>query len=294
MDWSVVQKSSVLNNKSIFDPDFSDKDCLFPQKQGAEYLRSAHKAMGSYVFANQYLNKIIPDDARTFKKEWIKYYEFIPERVNTFIFVDPALSESATSDYTGIVVTHVDVNNRRYISFAKRYKINPTQVVNLLFDLYDLYKPVTIGIEDVAYQKALIYFTAEEMRRRNKFLPVEPVKPPTEKSKETKILGLVPYFEYGNIFLKKGLEDFESELLSFPRGSHDDLIDAAASIISFAYPIEKEKPNLIPPAPNSPNYEAWYIQNFAKIKDGQQSSTGGSYYGYDNASPSDGDGSGSY
>lgn len=230
----------------------------FEAKLPIAILESLKRSQGSYKFANQYENVIIPKELQTFKKEWIRYYSSIPKRVNTFIFVDPAISQADSADFTGVVVVHVDADERWYIAFAKRFKITATAVVNLLFDLTKQFDPVCIGIEDVAYQKALLHFLDEEMRRRNILIPAKGIRPPTTKTKETRILGLVPRFEWQRISLAQGLQDLEIELMQFPRGSHDDLIDALANIELIAHAPEKEKEFEKEPGPQHPDYERWY------------------------------------
>lgn len=254
--WEVVYERAYNPDGSLF----------FRQKLTAEFLEQAKRTMGSYMFANQYLNEIIPTDKQTFKKEWFKYYDSIPEEAITFCFVDPAISQADTADYTGVVVVAVDNQANWYVKAAKRYKITPTQIINLLFELDRIFSPRIIGVEEVAYQKALLYFMDEEMRRRNKLLPIKGVKPPLDKSKQARILGaLVPRIEWGRLFFNKGLEDFELELLSFPRGAHDDLIDAAAGIEYIYY-----KPDKIPEipfdklSPHHQDYERRYIETLAK------------------------------
>lgn len=254
MSWSIVYEKAIREDGSLF----------FPQKLTHKFLASAKRTMGSYVFANQYMNEVIPLDAQSFKKDWFQYYDTLPRPINTFVFVDPAISQADTADYTGVVVVHVDLDNRWYISIAKRYKLTATEIVALLFDLHERIKPNIIGIEDVAYQRALLHFMADEMRRRNQHIPIQGVRPPPEKSKQTKILSLVPRFEWKNVFLSRGLEDLEHELLTFPRGKHDDLIDALASIEAITYPPQKEKEKNERPAPNSPHYEKWFIKNLQR------------------------------
>lgn len=254
MKWSVVLKKAYNPDGSLF----------FPEKLTQEFLDSARKTMGSYLFANQYLNEVIPADAQMFKKDWFRYYQELPKRLNYFAFIDPALSESDTADFTGVVVCAVDANNSRYVVFAKRYKVTPTELVKLIFDINEQFKPRAIGIEEVAYQKALLYFVAEEMRRRDKIVPIVGVKPPTDKTKGMKILEMVPRFEWGHVFLNRGMHDLEMELLSFPRGAHDDLIDALASMNSIIYPPEQEKKSNEPPRPNDSGYETWFIRQRQK------------------------------
>lgn len=258
LKWAVCYKRAYNDDGSLF----------FPEKLSSEFLEGAKRSMGSYLFANQYLNTIIPAELQTFKKEWFKYYETLPKKLTTFIFIDPALSEADTSDFTGIVVVHIDSKKDWFVSYARRHRLNPTELVRFIFRLNEEFKPNVIGIEDVAYQRALLYFLDEEMRRRGVILPVTGHKYPPNRSKQTRILSLVPRFEFNHMFLSPGLQDLELELLQFPRGSHDDLIDALASIESIAFaPDDKPEELKKPHSPNDPTYEQWFIQN--KLKRGQ-------------------------
>lgn len=255
MKWNVVYKRAYNDDGTLF----------FPEKLSEEFLESAKRSMGSYIFSNQYLNDIIPTDLQTFKKEWFRYYETIPRKRHTFIFIDPALSEADTSDFTGIVVVHTDSEKRWFIEHAARYRITPTKLIDFIFELNKRYKPQTIGIEEVAYQKALLYFLSEEMRRRGEIIPATGIKYAPDKSKQTRILSLVPRFEWGHIFLNQGLSDLELELMRFPRGAHDDLIDALASIEYIAnYPDDRPEELKRPHSPSHPDYERWAIQQKTK------------------------------
>lgn len=233
-------------------------------------MASAKRTMGSYVYANQYLNEIIPVELQSFKRDWFRYYDSLPKTLHHFVFIDPAISQADTADFTGVVVVAVDSEKRWYVKLARRYKITPTQIINLIFELNANFSPQIIGVEEVAYQKALLYFLDEEMRRRNVLLPVKGIKPPTDRTKQARILSMVPRFEWQRIFLNRGLTDLELELLQFPRGAHDDLIDALASIEYIYYPPDKDKEFDKKPAANSPDYERWYIHNLRSRENGSE------------------------
>lgn len=269
MRWEVVYKRAYNDDGSLF----------FPEKLTHEFLESAKRIMGSYMFANQYLNDVIPADLQTFKKEWFRYHAEIPKKHTTFIFIDPALSEADTADYTGVVVVKVDVNKHWYVVYAQRHRVTPTQLIDLTFRLNAEFNPNIIGIEEVAYQKALLYFLDEEMRRRNILLPVTGVRPPTTKTKQARILSLVPRFEWGHLSLTQGLNDLELELLKFPRGSHDDLIDSLASIEYIYYPPDaKEEPLAKPRSQTDPAYEKWYIEQLRSGRSPGESQPDGESY----------------
>lgn len=254
MQWSIVYKKAIADDGSL----------LFPERLTQEFLDGARRTMGSYLFANQYQNEIIPDDQQTFKKSWIKYYAEIPERVTRVGFIDPAISKADSADYTGMVVVAGDMERNWYVEYAHRERLNPSQLINKAFSLCERFKLKALGIEDVAFQQALIHFAHEEMKRRGKQIPLHGVKRGPERSKETRILGLVPRLEFGTCFLNRGLHDLELELAEFPRSAHDDILDALSSIEDImSYP-PKLRSRQSDPSPNDPRYESWYIAQLRK------------------------------
>lgn len=253
-EWQVVYKRAISDNGEL----------LFPERLTKEFLDRARRTMGSYIFANQYQNEVIPEGEQTFRKEWLRYYKDLPDKIINFAFVDPAISEAASADYTGVVVISVDVSQNWYVRYAARMKMNPSAIIEQCFKIYDAYKPALIGVEDVAFQRAIVHFAHEEMKRRNKRIPLIGVKRGNDRTKESRILGLVPRFEWGTLFLNQGLHDLELELANFPRGSHDDILDSLASLEEMVHYPQKERPTNEAPHPSDPKYESWYIQNLHK------------------------------
>jgi predicted phage terminase large subunit-like protein len=145
-----------------------------------------------------------------------------------------------------------------------------------MFQLCDQFSLNVLGIEQVAYQEALLYMLDDEMRRRQKILPVKGITR-SKTSKQTRILALVPRFEWSRIYLMPGMTDLEDELENFPRGAHDDIVDSLASLEELVYYPEKEKHVLEQPhSANDPNYEKWYIQQLARrANEGKSYGSGG-------------------
>lgn len=256
-EWEVYEDKAIRDDGSLF----------FPERLTSKFLVYQRRRMGAYMFANQYQNEIIPTDQQVFKKEWLRYYATLPIKKATFCFIDPALSEKDDADFTALTVVDVDPDDIWYLRNAQRFKINPTKIVNLIFQIYQTYDPICIGIEDVAFQKALLYMVREEMKRRNQYFSVKGIKPSTEQTKEMRILGLVPRFEFGRILIAQGLRDFESEYSQFPRGSHDDLLDSLQYMEQIVFTPDKEnRSHEQRPEPNDPNYETWYRKNIHRIR----------------------------
>lgn len=259
--WGIVYDKAIRDDGTLF----------FPERLTHNFLSEQRKALGPYIFANQYMNEIIPGEDQDFKASWKKYYQEIPDNTYTFIFIDPAISQQEGADFTAYVVVHVDSDDYWYIEAAKRQRINATQTIEMIFDLYNQYKPMAIGVEIVAYQQALLHFLDEEMKRRSTVIPVTGIRRGPDKTKEQRILSLVPRFEWGRIYLNQGLIDLEDEYSKFPRSRFDDLLDALASIEEISFKPQKKEVKNVPTSPNDPNYEKWYIEQLGQ-------DDGGDYY----------------
>lgn len=261
MSWKVVYKRAIERDGSL----------LWPEKLTHEFLEIQKRKLGSYAFSNQYQNEIVPEDLQSFKKSWFKQYKSLPERVFNFAMIDPAIGQKKTSDYTGIIVISVDTDGNWYVRVANRERLTPTQIVNKCFEIQSEFKCMGIGVEAVAYQEALIYMLSEEMTRRKIVLPIKPIRPPTDRTKEARIRSLVPRYEWSRIFHNTGLYDLESELLTFPRSSHDDLSDALSALDELVTYPSKEKEKDERPNPNDPGYERWFIRQKIKNTIAQES-----------------------
>lgn len=252
--WSLVYKKAVNKDGSL----------LFPERLTQEFLDSKRKVLGSYIYANQYQNEIIPADQQTFKPQWKRYHQFVPENVIRFGFIDPAISEDENACYSGQAVVAADVEMNWYVEYAGRERLNPSQLIQRAFDLCDRFQLKLLGIEDVAFQRVLVHFANEEMKRRGKRYPIVGIPRGNEKTKEQRILSLVPRFEWGSIFLAQGLNDLEEEMDDFPRGAYRDTLDSLASIEDIVHYPQKPRSRNAAPNQNDPNYEHWYIQQLLK------------------------------
>ena len=209
----------------------------FPQRLSRQWLDEQRNSLGSYLYSCLYLNNPIDDEKADFKKSWLKYYqdqELEKQQILNFITIDLAFSKKDTADYLGIIVNSVDTNNNWYIRQALKLRINPAELIDRIFELYQMWRPVKIGMEKEKYSLVIKHFLDEEMRKRNIFPPIEELKVKIT-NKEMRIRGLVPRFERGTIYLKEEMIDLVDELLRFPKAVTDDLSDALSFQLDIAY-----------------------------------------------------------
>jgi len=72
------------------------------------------------------------------------------------------------------------------------------------------------------------------MKKRNKFLPIEPLSH-RETAKEIRIRALIPRYASRSVYhIKKECHALEEEMFTFPKGMTDDVLDAVAYQLQIA------------------------------------------------------------
>lgn len=195
---------------------------------------------GPALFVAQYMNEVIDEATAVFQRKFAKPYEEheLPEDIAITMTVDPAISDRESADFSAITVRAVDKDNTWWLleAFAKR-GMSPMDLIEKVFEIYLKWKskgmePDGVGIEYVAYQKALQFILNDEMRKRNIWMPMYELKN-HRNSKEFRIKGaLATRWQLGVIRIPKTYTDSTGELLDqlyrFPKCSHDDLVDSLA------------------------------------------------------------------
>jgi predicted phage terminase large subunit-like protein len=201
---------------------------IFPQKFSDEHIARLKSEKGAYEFNAQYNNDPVSEADADFKRETFRYIQKTPDDGVIYITIDPAATTNDQSDFTGIVVNCVTGGTWNIIE-AYQLKLNPTEIVDEIFHLQAKYRQRLrcIAIEDMMFTKALDYDITRRMRETNQWFTVEKVKH-KGRNKESRIRGLIPLFERGNINLSDRCSDLEDELMRFPAGEHDDILDALA------------------------------------------------------------------
>lgn len=237
-----MRSKAIQDNGKALWPDYfplSKKDALkllkkYPEQyeNGAppESLEEKKNDAGSLIFGAQYQNDTSAMEGHIFKAEFLKGHvvpEDIVEGVQTY---DLAITTKESSDYTAHILLGRSMDNRLHVMQAYRDKISFNDTKDLIISRYRT-SPVDvsrIGIEAIAYQQAMSDTLIEET-----YLPITAIKP--TKDKHTRALPLSALFENGKLRLTRGegVDTLREELLQFPYGDHDDLIDALGMAVSL-------------------------------------------------------------
>jgi predicted phage terminase large subunit-like protein len=244
----LIQDFGVFIRKAIDDElwdegkkSFVRGKVLWPEKYSLNDLSSIRRKMGPYSFSSQYFNLAVPPSDADFKREWFRHYDYTDIKgveLNKYLLIDPAISLEKHADYTAMVMIGIDIYKNIYVLDIVRDRLNVSGIINAIFQQNERWFPQAIGLEEVAFQRALRYSLNQEMQTRKKYLNIIELKPNT-RTKDQRIKGLQPLYANGKVLHNRDLVYniyLEDELLRFPRGKHDDIIDCMAYSLDIIHP----------------------------------------------------------
>lgn len=213
----------------------------WPERFNQEVADVLETAEGPYMFACLYMNCPTAAINQVFNREWIRYYDNLGKRRVVYVTsVDLASAkkeETSDPDYTVILTCAVvPEENLVYVVYYTRGRLDPGETVNAIFDHVRAYKPLEVIVESIGYQRTLNYWVRKRMNQLNMLFYINEITG-LSGSKVDRIRGLQPYFAENKIILKSSMNELEQELLAFPKGKHDDLVDALSMQMRFWYNI---------------------------------------------------------
>lgn len=160
----------------------------------------------------------------------------VKKHVHVFMGIDPASSIKKTADYSVIMPIAVDSEDNRYVLPYFRKRVKPMDLAASILQYDTLYAPAKAHIESVAYQEMLRdYITTK------RFIPGFGKKINPRTSKSSRLESLQPWFFQNKVFIKRDMTPLVDELLMYPRGRHDDLLDGLYYAFMGSYtPPEEE------------------------------------------------------
>lgn len=212
---------------------------LWPEHRSLEKLRamrddpSDQDFIGSITFAQEYQHKPFSEEDAIIQPDWIKECEpsQVPDkhtRLARVLTIDPAASERQTADFTAMIVADLYTDGNVYIRAIRNQRTSPSVTADTVRELDEIYKPQVIGIEKGAL--GLVF------RDLLKGLPVIGLEP--DKDKVRRLLAVSRFFEAGRVYTVKNIQNgqsFREQMIEFPKGTHDDMVDAAAYAVRLLF-----------------------------------------------------------
>lgn len=192
-----------------------------------EWMDEQRDRMPELVFAQEVLAKFVTFGAGLIKPEMLIDAP-CPQGLPVVLGVDLAISEKEGADFTAIVaMAREPESGIVYVKEVERFRAGFHDVLTRIKAAAARHSPSIVAIEQTQFQAAVVQELA-----RTTTLPVRGVRP--DRDKVTRFAPLLTRFEQRMVRLDPSgcPAAFREELLAFPEGKHDDMVDAAAHAFS--------------------------------------------------------------
>ncbi len=246
-------------------PYYFENETIFTDKNNNEYIFKENEFLisrfdnlkkdliigkiGKSEFTTQYMQNPVDNENAYIKKEYLSNrYTLTPQQLlnqnffdNIIISMDMASKTKESNDYTAFICIGIK-SGVCYVLDVIRQKTTSPLLYQEASDFYFKWssskQPIML-IEDKSSGEYVISKIRQEgvfdKRNGERFRPILfPINP--QGKKETRLVNVLHYFQDNKVLLPKNAEwllSFESELLSFPRDKHDDMVDALTQALNF-------------------------------------------------------------
>jgi predicted phage terminase large subunit-like protein len=226
--------------------DEEGRGSLWPAQWSLEWLLAERRRLGGAQWSTVWMGDPVAVGAGLFRPEWLRplppaYLSEVAPRVSRVTFVDTAWSSKATADYTAAVTlayVPAEQPRRLFVVGLFRKRVDEAGLPEALLEHLLAVQPAVVGVEAGAYRQEA---TAGLVLRLRTLLSgklaahVEAVPVTTDKVARARLPA--GWAEAGLLGVDTGLPLWptaERELLSFPLGSHDDVVDALSGAAAMA------------------------------------------------------------
>lgn len=206
-------------------------EALHAAREPLHVLENVRREIGTDQFQAQYQQQPVPPGGAMVRKEWFRYYETAPERsleAQIVISWDTAAKDGPQNDWSVSTVWLIVERKHFYLLSLKRARYEYPKLRQEAIAQAERWHPNRILIEDASTGIAL----AQELTALQRFAIK---KVPVERDKVGRLYVQTHKFEAGQVFFPRHsafMKDVEAELLTFPQGRHDDIVDSISQVLA--------------------------------------------------------------
>ena len=216
-------------------------DALHPVRYDEKDLNRKKASMQPRIWSALFQQNPVPDEGMLFRKEYFKYSAHKPniESLNVFTAWDFAIGQKQQNDWTVGATVVQDTADNLYVVEITRFRGDALQIIEAMVQVAKRWSPANgmyhIGVEDGQIWRSIEPLLKLRMSKDRLYLPYTAMKPLTDKLARAR--PLQGRMQSGTVLFPKEapwLGVAETELLRFPAGAHDDIVDALAWVVQLA------------------------------------------------------------
>lgn len=223
--WIEDQNVSVHYYPAIMVGDDGEERSVWEEKWSLEWLKSQRHLRD---FAKNYMNRPVNTDGTFWTNEDL-VIEDIEQYGNTIISIDPAVTKNKVSDFTGISVLSRGVdsigNSVIYVRYANQFKLSPQDLADRVKVLVDEYDAGVLYVETNQ--------GGDLWKDVFKNIPAKYRSKHQKLSKQIRAGKALNYYQQGKVRHTGHFPALEEQMWSFPKVSHDDVLDSVVSGILY-------------------------------------------------------------
>lgn len=209
-----------------------------PQRFRPEDIERMKKDL--WTFYCQMLLKPKDPSKMQFNSNMILTHDGTYRKLYYYLLCDPASRRKKDNDFTVMLVIGIDSKGCKYIVDGIRDKLDPKQRIDHAIDLIVRWNIKLVGWEAIAFMNTDCFYLEERRRKEHMAFNIIEISS-HNSSKEDRIRSLIPeYADHKWYWPERGAirrysvmtsrtycltEEMERELVRFPLGEHDDLLD---------------------------------------------------------------------
>ena len=221
LQWIEDQNVNVHYYPAIMTDDNGLERSVWPEKWSLEWLQSQRHLRD---FAKNYMNRPVNSDGNFWTYEDV-IVDDIEWYGNTIISIDPAVTKNKVSDYTGIAVLSRGEDDYIYVRDAFQLKVSPSELAERVASLVDIYDPGVIYVETNQ--------GGDLWQDVFKDIPVRYRSIKQSVSKQIRAGKALNFYQQGLVRHTSHFPVLEEQMYSFPKVSHDDVLDAVVSGVLY-------------------------------------------------------------
>lgn len=208
---------------------------LQPERHGPEELARIRREMGDRDYEAQYNQAPLPPGGALFKRSWLgRYANPLELELYEGIYQswDTAYDVGESNDYS-VCTTWGVIKGEFHLLDVYRRRLEFPDLQHAVLALQKKWRARAVVVEAVGSGKSL----AQNIKRSQDALWLKTLHPAS--SKDHRASQQCVKFEGGCVRLPEAadwLPDFETELLTFPNGKHDDQVD---SVVQFLAAVDR-------------------------------------------------------
>ncbi len=241
---------STRSQKAILKTLRKKGQALHPARFPLPLLSKYKRTLQPRHWHSLYQQNPVPDEGIFFTKDMIRYRPSLPDSREMLRFAawDLAVGQKTSSDWTVGIVGALDWDDNLWIIDMIRGKWNTHQIAKNIIDLHNRYNLVLTGIEKGQLELAVMPQLQKLMRETGSYISLaegtEALRPISDKVVRAR--PLQGRMQQGKIIFpmdQPWVETATSELLRFPTGVHDDIVDSLAWLVRL---VKDQEPPMAP------------------------------------------------